>query len=214
MSIKKFKPQLNSSIFLNQGKFTNFYNIFWSIIIGVCSGVIICCGQKEFIGAANIQITPLAVLVGIGVMIFSYYFISSVQRRIKMWDMGAPYTIKIDTEYKKISLDDSIKFYIDEIVCIDIVEYEPPSSLVCFHTYYSIVNAVMKFYLKDGQVIDFYVQNANQLIQIIKLLRKLGANVKETMTEYANKDAENTQWIFLVFLIIMGIFAYLSNKCH
>jgi hypothetical protein len=75
-----------------------------------------------------------------------------------------------------------------------------------------VINAVMKFYLKDGQVIDFYVQNATQLIQIINLLRKLGGNVKESITEESYKGANEAQWLFFICIIILGIILYFSNN--
>ncbi|MBR1424887.1 hypothetical protein IJ579_04925 [bacterium] len=58
----------------------------------------------------------------------------------------------------------------------------------------------------------FYVQNATQLIQIINLLRKLGANVKNSITEEEYKGVDVAEWFFGVCIIILGIILYISSN--
>lgn len=201
MAMKIFTPQLKNDIFLNLPK---LFNIIFAFIFGVIIYLI-----YGFFAKLSLWLTILSSIL---FMFFSYGFLSNVSCRVKMWDKGAPYTIIIDTVNKNILLDDIYKFNIQQINYIDIIEYESLSSLMGFHTYYSVINAVMKFYLKDGQIIDFYVQNATQLIQIINLLRKLGADVKASITEETHEGAVQAQWLIFICIIILGIILYFSNN--
>ncbi len=166
MSLKVFKPQLKSDFFLNlASKNIIPFSIFFGLFVFI---------KFYFLQNANIV---FSVSIGIFFFIFSYYLCFNVDKRVKKWDLGGPVTIKIDTSSKTISLD-KITFGVAQINYVDVEENKQLSSLVGFHLYYSVINATMNFYLKDGRKIAFHVQNATHLKQIIKIFKILNVDIR------------------------------------
>ena len=103
-------------------------------------------------------------------------------------------------------MDKSVKFYTNQVSYAEIIENDAPSSLYGFHTYYSIVNVIMRFHLIDETLIDFNIQNATQLIKIITILRQLGVNVLDSEIETKHQDDIKIFWIGMVTIAVTVIF--------
>lgn len=204
MAKKVFKPQLKSDIFLN---YNNGVFFILCIILGFIVFFIF-----YYVEHLSFKITTVISIFFILLFIMLFY---DIKKRIDKWDLGGYTTIEINTESHKICFDKFVKLYTNQISYVDIIENELPSLLYGFKTYYSIVNVIMIFHLKDENQIIFNVHNATKLIEIINMLRKSGVNVMDSDIEYQHKDDIKMFWIgmaTLVMLIVFILFILIYNS--
>lgn len=180
MSIKVFRPQYKDNICCNK----IFYLLFFLLVIVFVS-----------FGHGICYACFMAIL---GFICYIFF-----QKNIDLWRVDGYETIKIDTEKRVISFDNSCCIKSNEIETIEIVENPLPEALMGKH-YIKPINDDLRFYLKDNSVISIKVQNKLKLIQIIDILETWNFNINNpNLIEDYRTDVNNGNVLIMIMVVII-----------
>lgn len=144
----------------------------------------------------------------IGVMIFSFLYGRWYANRMRLWDKPGFDELAVFAKEKYLKLDKyrMIAFndidYLSFSECCDSIPYLPKS--------YDLINAELQIHLKNGEVINFYVQQVSKIFKMNKYFNSLGLH--SDMGKIGHSPLRIFQahyaviWIITLIFIILTIF--------